>query len=167
MDVSFEREAQKDEWLTPPYIMDALGEFDLDPCSPINRPWDTAKKHYTVLDEGLHKEWQGRVFCNPPYGKETQKWLDKCADYGNAIGLVFARTETRMFFSSVWEKADAIFFIKGRLSFYTVEGEKGGTAGAPSVLIAYGQDNVNYLRNLNLDGCFVDLSNRIMAKKTA
>ena len=120
MDVSFEREAQKDEWLTPPHILDALGEFDLDPCSPIGRPWDTAKKHYTVLDEGLHKEWEGRVFCNPPYGKETQKWLDKCADYGNAIGLVFARTETRMFFSSVWEKADAIFFIKGRLSFYTV-----------------------------------------------
>lgn len=166
MDVSFERETQKDEWLTPPYIMEALGEFDLDPCSPINRPWDTAKKHYTIEDQGLHQEWEGRVFCNPPYGKETQHWLDKCADYGNAIGLVFARTETRMFFSSVWEKADAIFFIKGRLSFYDVEGNKGGTAGAPSVLIAYGAENVEYLRNINLNGCFVDLSDRVIREKS-
>ena len=31
------------EWLTPPYVLDALGEFDLDPCSPVVRPWDTAK----------------------------------------------------------------------------------------------------------------------------
>ena len=23
-----------DEWLTPPYIIKELGEFDLDPCSP-------------------------------------------------------------------------------------------------------------------------------------
>lgn len=30
----------KDEWLTPPQIIKALGGFDLDPCSPINRPWD-------------------------------------------------------------------------------------------------------------------------------
>jgi hypothetical protein len=27
-----------DEWLTPPEIMARLGEFDLDPCSPVNRP---------------------------------------------------------------------------------------------------------------------------------
>jgi len=28
-----------------------MGKFDLDPCSPIKRPWDTAKKHYTELDK--------------------------------------------------------------------------------------------------------------------
>lgn len=139
--------------------MEALGEFDLDPCSPIGRPWDTAKKHYTVADEGLGKEWVGRVFCNPPYGTETKKWLNKCAEHGNAMGLVFARTETRMFFESVWDKADAIFFIKGRLSFFNVQGEKGGTAGAPSVLIAYGKENADYLRDIQLNGCFVDLKN--------
>jgi hypothetical protein len=38
----------------------------------------------------------------------------------------------------VWPHATSLFFIKGRLSFYHVGGEKGGTAGAPSVLIAYG-----------------------------
>lgn len=39
---------KNDEWLTPPKIIDKLGEFDLDPCSPIFRPWDTANKHYTI-----------------------------------------------------------------------------------------------------------------------
>ena len=28
----------KSEWLTPPEVIAALGEFDLDPCAPINRP---------------------------------------------------------------------------------------------------------------------------------
>lgn len=162
MNTSFERESQKDEWLTPPHVLTALGDFDLDPCSPIGRPWNTAKHHYTIEDDGLSKEWVGRVFCNPPYGTQTKSWLNKCAEHGNAIGLVFARTETRMFFESVWSKADAIFFIKGRLSFYNVHGDKGGTAGAPSVLIAYGKNNAEYLRNLELAGCFVDLSSSQM-----
>ena len=38
----------KDEWLTPPEIIQALGHFDLDPCSPIDRPWPTAKVRQTV-----------------------------------------------------------------------------------------------------------------------
>jgi hypothetical protein len=44
-----------DTWLTPPELIQSLGIFDLDPCSPINRPWDTAKKHYTVNDNGYYK----------------------------------------------------------------------------------------------------------------
>ena len=46
-----------DEWLTPPAIIAALGPFDLDPCSPIHRPWDTAKRHFTRLDDGLSMPW--------------------------------------------------------------------------------------------------------------
>lgn len=165
MDVSFEREAQKDEWLTPPHILAALGDFDLDPCAPVNRPWNTAANHYTFLDNGLNKDWQGRVFCNPPYGRETQKWLNKCAEHGNCIALVFARTETRMFFDSIWQKATAIFFIKGRLSFHSVDGKKGGTAGAPSVLVAYGKSNAEFLKNIKIDGCYVELSQRIITNQ--
>lgn len=164
MNTSFERDEQKDEWLTPPHIMAALGEFDLDPCAPINRPWPTATTHFTVVDDGLNRDWEGRVFCNPPYGRETQKWLNKCAEHDNCIALVFARTETRMFFESIWERATGIFFIKGRLSFHSVDGKKGGTAGAPSVLVAYGKDNAEILKNINLAGCYVDLSERVITK---
>lgn len=46
----------KDEWLTPPEIVCALGQFTLDPCSPVSRPWPTAKHHYSKKDDGLSKK---------------------------------------------------------------------------------------------------------------
>ena len=158
MNVTFERlNKGKDEWLTPPEIIKSLGSFDLDPCSPIARPWDTAKKHYTIIDNGLKMAWNGRVWCNPPYGTQTGIWLDRCAAHNNAIALVFARTETKMFFNSVWNKADAVLFIKGRLKFYHVSGQQGDSAGAPSVLIAYGLQNVKALENSGIEGKFIRL----------
>ncbi len=158
MNTTFERTKNgKDEWLTPPTIVNALGEFDLDPCSPINRPWNTAKQHFTIEDDGLSKDWHGRVWCNPPYGSQTGIWLNKCSEYGNAIALIFARTETKMFFDSVWEKADALLFIKGRLKFFHVTGEVGDSAGAPSVLIAYGKNNVEFLKSSGIEGKLIEL----------
>jgi hypothetical protein len=48
-----------DEWLTPPEIIKSLGVFDLDPCSSIIRPWNTAIKHYNINDDGLNKKREG------------------------------------------------------------------------------------------------------------
>ena len=133
-----------DEWLTPQYIIDAIGPFDLDPCAPIIRPWPTAEKHYTRDDDGLIQEWYGRVWCNPPYGPETGQWLRKLADHGNGIALVFARTETDFFFRQIWDRAHSVFFFKGRLYFYNVNGRKSSkNAGAPSCLVAYGINNTD------------------------
>ena len=157
MNVSFERVAMgKDEWLTPPEIIRALGDFDLDPCAPIIRPWKTAKMHYTIQDDGLSKPWHGRVWCNPPYGSETGKWLKKLSDYGNGIALIFARTETGNSFRYIWPSASAIMFLCGRLVFYHVDGTKpANSAGAPSCLIAYGFHNAEALRNSGLNGKFL------------
>jgi len=139
MNTSFDRVSDgKDEWLTPKYITDFI-QADLDPCSPGDRrPWDTAKIHLSLPIDGLTAEWHGLVFCNPPYGTETYKWLGKCADHGNTVALIFARTETNGFHTQVWDKATSLFFFKGRLSFHHVSGKQGDSAGAPSVLIAYG-----------------------------
>lgn len=129
----------KDEWLTPPDIIEALGPFDLDPCAPVNRPWDMAAKHYTIEDDGLSREWEGYVWCNPPYGPQTWTWLDRMAQHGNGIALTFARTETRGYFGEVWEKATAMLYLKNRLFFHHVDGSRAAhNSGAPSVLIAYG-----------------------------
>lgn len=71
-----------DEWLTPLNIINALGEFNLDPCSPIKRPWDTAKNHYSLNDgDGLLLPWHGRIWLNPPYGRDTFKWLEKLSNH--------------------------------------------------------------------------------------
>lgn len=148
----------RDEWLTPPEILTALGPFDLDPCAPINRPWDTAATHFTINDHGLIQPWSGRVWLNPPYGRETAVWMQRLADHGNGIALIFARTETEMFFSNVWEQADALLFVRGRLHFYTAAGERAEmNAGAPSVLVAYGSQNVHALQAAGILGKFVDL----------
>lgn len=148
----------KDEWLTPPELIKSLGEFDLDPCSPINRPWPTANKHLTINDDGLIQPWSGRVWCNPPYGLEAANWLDKLAKHGNGIALIFARTETKMFFEHVWRKADALLFLEGRLFFHHVDGAKAkSNSGAPSVLVAYGEENSTLLKNCAIKGQFIEL----------
>ena len=157
MNVAFERDAQKEEWLTPRGVIDALAPFDLDPCASVIQPWPTAAKKYTIEDNGLIKPWSGMVWCNPPYGTQTQKWFRRLAEHGNGIALTFARTETRMFFDSVWSRATALLFLKGRLSFCDTTGKPGGTAGAPSVLIAYGDEAARRLRGCKLAGAYVQL----------
>lgn len=159
LDIGFahDRTTGKEDWLTPPRIIRACGEFDLDPCSPMPRPWDTAKQHYTLADNGLTKPWVGRVWLNPPYGNQTDKWMEMLAQHGNGIALIFARTETGSFFPWVWDYAKAIYFIKGRLRFWTKEGREGGPAGAPSVLVAYGERNVEALRQCGIEGRLVML----------
>jgi hypothetical protein len=145
-----------DVWLTPPYIIDALGTFDLDPCASIDRPWDTARNHYTIENDGLQQEWTGRVWCNPPYGPKLGPFLKKLSDHpGGGVALVFARTETKAFFDYVWDKATAIFFIKGRIKFHRPDGSLAGTSGSPSVLIAYGESEANVLESCQLTGKFV------------
>lgn len=154
MDVSFEtahgRVGGKNEWLTPKNIVDVLGPFDLDPCFSEPRPWDTAKKYYTDEDDGLAQIWEGFVWCNPPYGENTVKWLEKMADHKKCIGLIFARTETKMFRKYIWEKAKAVLFIYGRLTFHHSSGEKGdNSAGAPSCLVAWDSEGVKRLKKYN------------------
>lgn len=160
MDVAFERSSSgKDEWLTPPGLLKKLGTFDLDPCSPVVRPWITALNHYTIIDDGLSKEWFGRVWCNPPYGRETGKWLKKMSEHNNGIVLIFTRTETQNFFDYVWNKASGILFIRKRLTFYNVDDTPANNnAGAPSVLVSYGKENAEILKNSGIDGKYLDIT---------
>ena len=53
----------KEEWLTPPDLVQLLGPFDLDPCAPVRRPWDTAAKHYReTIKKGrpMPPPWSGK-----------------------------------------------------------------------------------------------------------
>lgn len=146
-----------DAWLTPPWILKALGHFDLDPCAaPDPRPWPTAETHWT--GGGLMRPWFGRVFLNPPYS-ELGPWLERLADHGDGIALVFARTETATFFRWVWPRASAVFFIRGRLHFHRADGERAAAnSGGPSVLIAYGSACADVLRCVRIPGKFVPLT---------
>lgn len=148
--------SMNEEWLTPPDILEALGPFDLDPCAPIVRPWPMAKEHYDISQDGLSLPWHGFVWCNPPYGRHNIVWLERMAEYGNGIALIFARTETAMFYKHVWPAATSLLFLHGRLHFHYVDGSRAkGNCGGPSVLIAYGEEASSRLQTSGLDGTFV------------
>jgi hypothetical protein len=129
----------------------------------LDRPWDTAARHFTVEDDGLMQNWAGRVWMNPPYGPETTKWMARMAHHADGVALIFARTETAMFFEHVWPKASALLFIEGRLFFHDASGERAKhNSGGPSVLIAYDEPgkcaNLVSLATCGIKGQFLDLT---------
>lgn len=121
-----------DIWLTPLWITNALGPFDLDPCGEQHHR--TAKTIYS--ENGLEKKWFGKVWLNPPYS-EVGVWVNRLAEHGCGIALVFARTETK-WAQEVLPKATSVFFLKGRIKFLTVDLEEKGNAGAPSMFLSFG-----------------------------
>ena len=144
-----------DEWLTPPEIVDAVGPFDLDPCAPINRPWDTAAHHYTLVDDGLSQPWFGRVWLNPPFGrKEPEKWIKRMVEHNCGTLLFPARTETRLFQDFIFPFATEIFFLKGRPHFHYLDGSRAKfNSGAPICLVGYGGS----IENRGLEGALTEI----------
>jgi site-specific DNA-methyltransferase (adenine-specific) len=121
--------SQSVEWPTPRALYNKLHaefNFDFDPC-PIEN----------VNGDGLATlfvSWRGkRVYCNPPYGRTLNKWLERGPEAELAIYLLPARTDTRWFHELCLPLATEIRFIKGRLRF----GEAQNGAPFPSMLVIY------------------------------
>ena len=151
------------EWYTPPTIIQALGEFDLDPCTS-QVAWDfnhSAKKYYTMEDDGLSKEWDGRIWMNPPYSQPTiTQFMERMAIHNNGIALLYNRSDNKMFHSFIFPVADSIFFLKGRIRFYRPDGTVGEQPGSGSVLIAFGRNNTEAIENSGLKGHMFKSMNR-------
>ncbi len=126
--VNLEREGSKeslssDEWYTPPHIFELvlqmLGKIDLDPCADDGKQIP-ATLHYTAMDDGLIREWEGRVFMNPPYSKPSV-WMNKLqaeiesGRVTEAIALVPAATDTKWL--SPFLKSQPVCFWTGRIKF--------------------------------------------------
>lgn len=101
--VSMNIDTGEKTWLTPKWIIDVLGAFDLDPCCPDGEmPWRTADRMVRKSEDGLLVDWRNkRVWLNPPYGKEALPFFRKMIDDdARGIALVFARTDTKLCSSS-------------------------------------------------------------------
>lgn len=125
------------EWATPQNFYNELNNkyhFTLDPCATFEN--HKCEKYYTKEDNGLLKIWKGeRVFCNPPYGREIGKWVEKAfnENQNNNVFIVLllpARTDTKWFHDYIYMK-HKIKFIKGRLKFN--DGKQ--SAPFPSMLV--------------------------------
>lgn len=146
-------EGDTNDWLTPPRLVRMLGEFDLDPCACVKMPWQIAKSSYAPPQNGLLLPWEGRVFCNPPYGPYVEDWVKRMGEHRNGILLIFSRTETSAW-QYVWRTGDAFLFPEGRVSFYRPDGKRAKSGTAPSALIAYGEENGRILRDCGIKGAF-------------
>lgn len=153
-----DKKTTTDIWLTPPELVNKLGKFDLDPCCPNNLLWKTAEQFYSLENgqDGLKLSWVGRCWVNPPYSN-WGKFLEKLKNHNNGIALIFARTETKDFFNHIWNDADSILFIKRRIKFIKKDLSGSGSSTAPSVLIAYGKNNTEYLKNSGIEGKLIIL----------
>lgn len=150
-------------WLTPPELLRALGPFDLDPCAcPEPRPWPTAARHVAPPECGLAARWEPgeRIWLNPPFSPRPtiEAFLGRLAEHGTGTALLFARTETDLFFRLVWDRAHALLFLKGRPHFHRRDGARArANSGCPVVLAAYGWADAERLSTSGLAGRFVPL----------
>lgn len=129
-----------DLWSTPNDFFEKFNEefhFTLDPCATKENA--KCPIFYTKEEDGLRQDWEGHVvFCNPPYGRELPKWVEKAYKESRkpnttVVMLIPARTDTRYFHDYIYHNATEIRFLKGRLKF----GNARNSAPFPSMVVIY------------------------------
>ncbi len=147
LNVMFKSERQ--DWGTPDGFLDFLNDelclrFDLDAAASDDN--HKAPSYFTIEDDGLNCEWWGRVWLNPPFGRELPLWLEKCVqeirreEVESIHVLIPARTDTKWFHEIVVPNAYAIYLIKGRFNFRFDRAIEGANAPFPSMLVHFKRD---------------------------
>ena len=127
------------EWYTPRALRElatmALRGIDLDPATCSENPLNAA--HYLTAADGppsadawfaVLKRCMGEgerpsVWLNPPYGRETGRWLDQLSDLHalipcNSLTLIPCRPGSRWYAHHTGpEGADLVCELKGRIAF--------------------------------------------------
>ena len=133
--------SKTDLWETPQDFFDHLNDefhFNVDVCATS----DNAKcnTYFTKENNGLSQSWRGVCWCNPPYGREIGKWVQKAylssRDGSTVVMLLPARTDTKWFHEYIYNQAE-IRFIKGRLKF----GNSKNSAPFPSMVVVFRPNN--------------------------
>lgn len=123
-----------DLWETPQKFFDDLNRefnFETDVCAlPENAK---CEKYFTPEQDGLEQEWTGVCWCNPPYGRQIGKWVEKAAKSdATVVMLVPARTDTAWFHDWILPFAE-VRYVRGRLKFGGAE----NSAPFPSMVAIY------------------------------
>lgn len=130
---------ETNEWYTPAYIFDALGEsFDLDVAAPIGGgPYVPAYRCFS--ERGLEQCWYGFVWMNPPFGGRNGlvTWLEKFFEHKNGIALTPDRTSAT-WWQDAARRADALLLMKGKVKFIRPDGSVGASPSTGTTLFASG-----------------------------
>ena len=144
--------SESNEWYTPSEYVEAarrvMGSIDLDPAScPQANETVNASTFYTKEDDGFTQTWSGKVWCNPPYGKDdgesnqgrwTRRLIDayESGEIEEAVFLVNAVTD-RSWFEPFWNYA--ICFVSRRIKFYSPD-KRSANPTHGSVIVYLGDD---------------------------
>lgn len=137
---AYEKAGESDEWYTPSYIFDALGEsFDLDVASPPEGPRHVPCMRWLSAD-GLTATWNGFVWMNPPFGHQSTKraWLTRFFSHGHGIALLPDRTSAP-WWQEFAPKASAVLFVSPKVKFERPDGSIGEQPGTGTSLLAAGE----------------------------
>lgn len=145
-----------DNWITPQYITKALGTFDLDPCAHTEMPWQHANNQFTVKEDGLKQQWDGRIWLNPPFSATLRaSFMQKMNLHKNGIALLPATFETKPFKQYVINDCKGILMLDHRPYFHLPSGERGkSNSGQTMCLVAFDEMNLESLLNSGLGHVF-------------
>lgn len=161
---------KNDEWYTPTHVLllvrEVLGTIDLDPAScEIANERVQATKYFTASDNGLTKEWNGKVWCNPPYSAALiKKFTAKLVEEYNKGNTTEAIILTNSGTDTLWNQpltAGVQVYTLGRISFLLPDGSEKGKGGRGQCFTYFGnnpqkfievftRDNFCWCPNLNL-----------------
>lgn len=131
-----------DEWSTPLDLfaaLDAEFHFGLDVAATAQNA--KTPLYYDRESDGLARPWlsadpAAAVWCNPPYGRQIGKWVqrgwEQAQEHGATIVMLLpARTDTQ-WFQSYCVKGE-VRFLPGRLRF----GGAKNAAPFPSMIVVF------------------------------
>lgn len=136
--------SDKMTWGTPQPLFNKLNDefkFTIDLCA--DKTNYKLPNYYNQYFNSLVQSWDGIIgWCNPPYGSEIGKWIEKGYKAKNSIivMLIPSRTDTKYWHDYVM-KAKEIRFIKGRLKFEDENRKPSQGAPFPSAIIVFDGDD--------------------------
>ena len=143
-----------DEWYTPPFIIEkvyeVLGFINLDPASnKIAQEWIKADLFYTKEDDGLTKDWKGKIWCNPPYSaslikKFTNKFLEEYMNGNMVEGIMLTNSST----DSQWNlplSKGLQAYTNGRISFLQPDLTEKGKGSRGSLFTYFGPNPKKFI----------------------
>jgi hypothetical protein len=146
--------SEHNEWYTPAKYIEAvrevLGDIDLDPASSAQaNAVVRATEIFTQFDDGLTREWRGRFFMNPPYGR-TPEHRSLAAAFCNKALAEFAAGNVEAgiilvnsLHSQTWQAPlydHAVCFVDHRIHFVSADGEENEAPTFQNIFVYLGSN---------------------------
>lgn len=136
--------SSKREWQTPDNIMRwlrAVFPFTLDVCATAQNK--QCEVFYSIENSAFTHVWMddvhdGVAYCNPPYGRDVEKWLSKMSEEAKfgvvVVALLPARTSNKWFHK--YCAKGRVILLEKRVKFL-IDGVEQHGAPFPSMIVIF------------------------------